>query len=355
MSGKETGRGAPGNPNPAALFLARALGKLRADDDMLAVLDAHAGLKPKAIEKVDVATARANPTIADAIETLLKRQGRSTRSHDRVPGVASMDATVQGAIGPLAATVYTPTGTRPFPVIVYFHGGGWVLADRKVYDGSARALASAAGAIVVSVDYRQAPEHKFPAAWDDAFAAYRHVVEHAAQWGGNTRHVALAGESAGGNLALATAIEARDAGLQLPAHVLAIYPVTQTSLNTESYLENALALPLNRAMMTWFFDKLLRSSADLSDPRLQLIDARLEGLPPVTLINARIDPLRGDGAKLEEALVDAGVAVERREFDGVTHEFFGCAAVIDKARAAQAYAGERLVASFSDMQWPRAN
>jgi acetyl esterase/lipase len=161
--------------------------------------------------------------------------------------------------------------------------------------------------------------------------------------------VALAGESAGGNLAVATAIAARDAGLQPPLHVLAVYPVTQTSLNTESYIENAVALPLNRAMVEWFVDKLVRSRDDLHDPRLQLIDARLQGLPPVTIINARIDPLRSDGAKLEEALLDAGVAVERRDFEGVTHEFFGCAAVLAKAREAQIYAGERLIATFSGM------
>jgi acetyl esterase/lipase len=137
--------------------------------------------------------------------------------------------------------------------------------------------------------------------------------------------------------------------------VLSVYPVAQTSLRTESYLENALALPLNRAMMEWYFDKVSRGEDDLHDPRLQLIDADLRGLPPVTLINARIDPLRSDGAKMEDALRDAHVHVERRDFEGVTHEFFGCAAVVAKARDAQAYAAERLVASFSEMLSPRMN
>jgi acetyl esterase len=344
-----------GNPNPAVLLVAKALGKLRADADMLDVLNAHSGLEPKAIEKVDVATARDNPTIADAVQVVLRQQGRSTRPEDLVPGISSRDTTVQGASGPLAATVYSPQGTGPLPVIVYFHGGGWVIADRHVYDSGARGLAKAANAIVVSVDYRQAPEHPFPAAWDDALAAYRYIVDNAAHWGGDSRHVALAGESAGGNLALATAIAARDAGLQMPAHVLAVYPVTQTSLNTESYLENAFALPLNRAMVEWFVDKLVTSPKQLEDPRLQLIDADLRGLPPVTLINARIDPLRSDGAKMEDALRDAGVDVERRDFEGVTHEFFGCAAVVAKAKQAQVYAGERLVNSFSGVLSPRTN
>lgn len=355
MTTPKEGREA-GKPNPAVLLIAKALGRLRADDDMLAVLNAHAALEPGAIEKLDVASARSNPTIADAVESLLREQGRSARPEDLVPGINSRDVMVQGAAGPLAATVYAPVGAAgPLPVIVYFHGGGWVIADRKVYDGGARGLAKAANAIVVSVDYRLAPEHRFPAAWDDALAAYEYATQNAGQWGGSVRHVALAGESAGGNLALATAIAARDRGLLPPAHVLAVYPVAQTSRNTESYLENALALPLNRAMMEWFFDKVTRSEKDLEDPRLSLIDADLRGLPPVTIVSARIDPLRGDGAKLEEALRDAQVDVERRDFEGVTHEFFGCAAVVAKAQQAQTYAGERLISSFSGVLSPRTN
>jgi acetyl esterase/lipase len=304
---------------------------------------------------VDVTTARANPTIADAVEMLLKKQGRSTRPEDRIPSITARDTTVQGAVGPLPATVYTPPGSGPLPVIVYFHGGGWVIADRRAYDGGARGLAQAAQAIVVSVDYRRAPENPFPAAWDDALAAYRYVLDNATQWGGNPHHVALAGESAGGNLALATAIAARDIGLQAPAHVLAVYPVAQMNLDTESHLENAFALPLNRAMVRWFVDKVTTSREQLQDPRLNLVDARLAGLPEVTIINARIDPLRSDGARLEDALRAAHVEVERRDFEGVTHEFFGCGAVLAKAREAQVYAGDRLLASFSGVLSPRLN
>ena len=127
--------------------------------------------------------------------------------------------------------------------------------------------------------------------------------------------------------------------------MLAVYPVTQTSLNTESYIENAIAPPLNGAMVARFVDKLITSKADLKDPRLQLIDAKLAGLAPVTLINARIDPLRSDGSKIESALKKANVPVERRDYEGVTHEFFGTAAVVQKAKDAQAYAG-RLKQAF---------
>lgn len=338
-----------GRPHPLVNALSNAVAALRADEDQLELARAHDALEPKALEKLSVPEARIQPTVADAVERLLRLQGRTTDPQALVPGVATREITVEGATGPLPATVYTPEGTGPFPVVLYFHGGGWVIADRGVYDGGARGLARQAAAVVVSVDYRQAPEHKFPAAWDDALAAYRWLAAHALQVGGDPNRLALAGESAGGNLAVATAVAARDAGLTPPRHVLAIYPVAQTSLHTESYLENAIAKPLNRAMVKWFVDHLIRSEADLKDTRLSLVDAALAGLPPVTLINARLDPLRSDGALLEEALRRAGVPVERREYEGVAHEFFGAAAVLHKARDAQAYAGRRLSEAFATL------
>lgn len=343
----DAGKGT-GNEQPSKLktAVAKTIGKIRLDGDMLALLKAHENLRPKAIEKIDVPSARANPPLADAVNALLRQNGRSTDPAQLVPGVASVDGTVQGAAGVLPARFFTPAGPGPFPVVVYFHGGGWVIADKQVYDASARAIAKQAQAVVVSVDYRRAPENKFPAAWDDALAAYKWTLAHAGEFKGDASRIALAGESAGGNLALATAISARDAGLQKPAHVLAIYPVTQSSLNTESYLENAAAQPLNRAMVEWFIDKLLDNKDQLKDWRLNLIDAKLAGLPPVTLISARVDPLRSDSAKMEEALKKADVLVERRDYEGVTHEFFGAAAVLEKARNAQAFAGERLRKAF---------
>lgn len=338
-----------GKPNPVLNAISNAVAALRADDDQLALAKAHEKLEPKAIEKLDVAEARRQPTAADAVAALMREQGRSADPLVLVPGITTREIEVPGAAGPLPATVYTPAQAvaGALPVVLYFHGGGWVIADRKVYDAGARGLAREANAIVVSVDYRQAPEHKFPAAWDDALAAYRWLTQSAASLGGDPGRLALAGESAGGNLAVATAVAARDAGLPAPRHVLSVYPVAQTSLNTESYLENAIAKPLNRAMVKWFVDHLVRSEDDLKDTRLSLVDANLSGLAPVTIINARIDPLRSDGAKLEDALQAAGVPVERREFEGVAHEFFGAAAVLEKARTAQAYAGERLRAALN--------
>ena len=333
-------------PHGVVDAISNVTARLRADDDQLALAAAHLSLNPLAIEKLDFEEARRNPTIADAVAVLLGRQGRSADPESLVPGVRCRDIIIQGAETSLPARVYTPPGNAPFPVVLYFHGGGWVLADKDVYDGGARGLSKQAGAIVISVDYRRAPEHRFPAAWDDALAAYEWTLDNAATLGGDPDRIALAGESAGGNLALATAIAVRDEQLHAPVHVLAVYPVTQTSLNTESYLENAIAKPLNRAMMQWFFEHVVEDAQDLDDTRLQLIDADLEGLPSVTLITARLDPLRSDGAKMEDALHAAGVDVERRDYEGVAHEFFGAAAVLEKARQAQHFAGERLKQSF---------
>ncbi len=338
-----------GQRNPILNVVSNAMAALRADDDQLALAHAHESLHPKAIEELSVADARVQPTFADAVDKLLAEQGRTSDPEQLVPGVHTEVLEVDGAAGSLAATLYRPdaAGDAALPVILYFHGGGWVIANRKVYDGGARGLAQQAQAIVVSVDYRQAPEHRFPAAWDDALAAYRWLVAEAASIGGDPTRLALAGESAGGNLAVATAIAVRDLALPQPCHVLAVYPVAQTSLNTESYIENGIAKPLNRAMVKWFVDHLIRDENDLVDPRLALTDAKLVGLPPVTIINARLDPLRSDGAQLEDALAAAGVPVERREYPGVAHEFFGAAAVLEKAREAQRYAGQRLKEAFA--------
>jgi acetyl esterase len=319
----------------------------RPDSDMQEVLNQLASMNGKAIESLNVADARAQPTPADAVMALLRKQGRATSPNALVPGVVSVDRKIDGAAGQLDARIYTPEGNGPFPVVVYFHGGGWVIADKGVYDGGARGLSRAAGAIVISVDYRRSPEAKFPAAWDDAFAALQWAHANAGSLNGDPTQLALAGESAGGNLAIATAIAARDHGVARPLAVLAVYPVGQThNMQTESYVDSAEAKPLNKAMIGWFVDKLVTGDADKSDPRLDLVNANLANLPPVTIINAEIDPLRSDGEMLETALKAANVDVTRKVYDGVTHEFFGMASVVSKAKDAQAYAGKHLKKSF---------
>jgi acetyl esterase len=317
------------------------------DTDMQAVLDAHATLNPKRIENLAYADARKQPTPADAVTLVLKKQGKDWSPTALVPGVISFDVTIPGPAGELPIRVFMPSGVGPFPVVVYFHGGGWVLADKNAYDAGARGIAKQANAVVVSVDYRLAPEAKFPAQHDDALATYSWVCGNAASINGDPKRIAIAGESAGGNLAVATAIAARDRHLTAPLHVLAIYPIAQAcDLSTPSYHDSENAKPLNKAMMQWFVDTVFSLRADKTDPRVDLINADLDGLPPVTIINARIDPLRSDADLLTNALKNADVKVEHKVYDGVTHEFFGMAAVVAKAKDAQIFAGKRLQASL---------
>ena len=321
--------------------------QFKADADMQAVLDAHASLNPKPIENLEPAEARKQPTPADAVNVVLKKQGKDTAPTALVQGVTSEDRQIPGAAGPLPARIYTPSGPGPFPVIVYFHGGGWVIADRVVYDGGARGLSKQANAVVVSADYRLAPEAKFPAAWDDALAVYQWVAANAASIKGDPKRLALAGESAGGNLAISTAVAARDAGLTAPMHIVAVYPVAQTgNLATASYVDSGSAKPLNKPMIQWFVKHVFAKEDDAKSPRVDLVNANLKGLPPVTIINAQIDPLRSDGQLIDAALKKAGVRTERKNFDGATHEFFGMAAVVKDAKEAQAYAGRRLKQAF---------
>jgi acetyl esterase/lipase len=230
--------------------------------------------------------------------------------------------------------------------VVYFHGGGFVIADIDTYDGGARGVAKFADCIVLSCHYRQGPENRFPAAHEDAFAAWRWVTANAASFGGDPRKVAIMGESAGGNLACATAIRARDEGAQLPCHMVLVYPLAGTDMDTPSYVENATARPLSKPMMKWFVKHAFRDPAEAADPRINLVEAELAGLPSTTVILAEIDPLRSEGEQLAERLERAGVPVRHKTFHGSTHEFFGMGLVVPDAAAAQAFAAHELKRAF---------
>ena len=313
--------------------------------DMQAVLDAHAALDPKPIETLTPVKARVQPSAADAMKAVMRKQGMSTAPD---PAVAKQDL-AYGSDEMQYARIYKPlaaTGGAPLPVIVYYHGGGWVIADVNTYDATPRFLSKQLNAIVVSVEYRHAPEAKFPAQHDDAAAAYRWVLANSASWGGDTRKLALAGESAGGNLAVATAIYARDNGLAAPLAILSVYPIANSDMMLPSRTDSANAKPLNTAMLNWFGHYYSRTKADQSDPRVNLVKANLRGLPPVTIVNAQIDPLRSDGETLEAALRSAGNRVERRTFEGVTPEFFGMGKVVRGAYDAENYAVTRLKTAF---------
>ncbi|WP_454873674.1 alpha/beta hydrolase [Paraburkholderia xenovorans] len=308
-----------------------------ADPDMKAVLDALRSLDPKPIEDCTVAEARQQPTPADAVRKLMSDPAFSARPSLELEAVRTEDIMIPGATGSNPARVYTPQGEGPFPLILYFHGGGWVLADLDTYDATPRSIAAQSRAIVVSAHYRQAPEHRLPAAHEDAFAAWRWVVEQAPKLCGDAGKIAVMGESAGANLAINVAIHARDTGVRMPMHQALIYPVASNNIVSISYEENRNARPLNKPMMLWFLHNVINSESDLTSPLIDVVSADLSRLPPAVVVTAGIDPLRSDGEKLAQKLHSAGVPVEHRNYRGATHEFFGMAAVVQAARDAQAF------------------
>lgn len=316
------------------------------DDDMGAVLAELQALGPKPLATLSAAEARQQPSPADAVKALLKKQGKSTAPE----AIAKVqDRTIAGPQGTkLPVRLYTPSGSGAMPIVLYFHGGGFVIATNDTYDATPRALANGAHAIVVSVEYRKAPEHKFPAAHDDALAAYRWVTKNAASFGGDPDRIAVAGESAGGNLAANVAIAARDQKLPQPIHLLLVYPVATSAMTSDSYAKYREAKPLDKESMVWFTSQYFRSPEDASDPRINLVDARLTGLPSTTIINAEIDPLRSGAELLADKLRAAEVPVEEKTYGGVTHEFFGMGAVVSDAKDAMKLACDRLQASFDN-------
>ncbi len=337
-SGMRGGTSEPAPKTPDALA--------DADKDMGRVLTALAGLGGKPIESLTPEEARKQPTPADAVKAVLRQDGKAVAPE---PVAKVHDRSITAGTGALPVRVYTPEGvTGPAPVVVYYHGGGFVIASNDVYDATPRSLANGAKAVVVSVEYRRGPEHKFPAAHDDAVAAYQWVVKNAASIGGDPKRIAVAGESAGGNLAENVAIAARDAREQAPIHVLLIYPVASSNMSSASYVKHREAKPLNKAMMVWFTEQYFRTPADGQDPRINLVEAKLEGLPPTTIINASIDPLLSEGEALAKKLEEAKVSVKQRTYDGVSHEFFGMGAVVGDAKDAMEFATGRLKESFDN-------
>ncbi len=321
-------------------FLAIAAGP---NPEMKKVLDTLKNQNGKPLDTLSAKEARKQPTPADATIAVIKEREGLYRP---IALARVEEKEIDGAEGKIGVRIYYPEGKTPLPVIVYYHGGGFVIATNDTYDSSARALAKKSNAIVVAVEYRKAPEHKFPAAHDDAFAAYKWVLKNARSFGGDPLRIAVAGESAGGNLALNTAIRARDEGLTLPTHELLIYPVASTSMNSASYTEHANAAPLNKSGMAWFVQNYTNGTSDLKDKRLNLVEADFKGLNPATIITADIDPLRDDGKNLAERMRGQGVTVDYRNFEGVTHEFFGMAPVLSEAREAQNLATTNLTSAF---------
>ena len=236
-----------------------------------------------------------------------------------------VDGILTGAEGQLPYRLYRPATPGPHPIVVYFHGGGWVLGDEQSDDPFCRDMCRRTGMIFVSVNYRHAPEHRFPAAAEDGYAAARWIAEHAADLGGRLGPVLVAGWSAGGNIAAVTCQLARDrGGLQISGQLL-VCPVTDCTFDRPSYNDNATGYFLTRSLMYWFWD-IYCSPADRTDPRVSPLRGKLSALPPAFVVTCEFDPLRDEGIAYAQRLMAAGVATDLHHYAGTFHGSSGAGA-----------------------------
>jgi acetyl esterase len=250
-----------------------------------------------------------------------------------VPVAAAADRTIPGPAGDLRVRAYTPHGEPPFPIVVWFHGGGWVVGSLDTFDPICRALAAAVPAVVVAVDYRLAPEHRFPAAVEDSYAATLWASRNAASLGGTQQRLAVAGDSAGGNLAAVVALGARDRGGPAIAFQLLVCPVMDAAMDSASYREKADGFYLTAAGMRWYWDHYL-GGADGSRPDASPLRAAFfGGLPPALVVSAEHDPLRDEGEAYAARLRAAGVPAAVSRYPGVVHGFYRWRAVTPTADA----------------------
>lgn len=280
---------------------------------------------------------------APPLTTLSPRDARANylqMARLRPPSTAliagSRDQRIPGPGGDLQLRLYTPAGDAGdgWPLLAFFHGGGFVVGDLDSHDSACRDLCAGARCVVVAVHYRLAPEHKFPAAVDDCEAATRWIADHAAELGGDARRLAVAGDSAGANLATVVARRLRDAGGPPLCAQLLVYPVTDHySRELPSMRDNADGYLLTRSGMAWFADHYLRDPRDIDDPdAAPLRAASLAGMPPTWIATAEYDPLRDEGEAYAERLHDAGVATELKRYDGAIHGIFVSASVLTLGR-----------------------
>ncbi|QNS07724.1 alpha/beta hydrolase [Streptomyces xanthii] len=271
-----------------------------------------------------------------------------------VPDVGGVeDREIPGPPGapPIPVRIYAPQGggAQARPLVVFFHGGGWVLCGLDSHDGTARALCADAGAVVVSVDYRLAPESPFPAAVHDAYAAVRWAADHAAELGADPDTLTVAGDSAGGNLAAVVSQIARDEGGPHIARQILVYPATDARGRSGSYADNASGYFLTTAACAWFREQYLGPDGDPAHPRVSpLLAEDLSGLPPAHVVTAGCDPLCDEGRAYATALREAGVQVGESYFPAMFHGFFGFPQLLEDARAAHAAVTEVIVSTLTD-------
>ena len=265
------------------------------------------------------------------------------------PEVAKVeDRTVPLGDAQVPLRIYTPQGSGPFPALAWFHGGGWVIGNLESADATARNLTVESGCVVVSVDYRLAPEAKFPAPFEDCYGATQWIAQNAASINIDPTKIAVGGDSAGGNLAAAVSLATKDRGGVPLSFQLLVYPVTEMDFDTPSYLDNADGYGLTRDGMIWFWDHYLAKDADASNPYAAPAAARdLSGLPQALVVTAEFDPLRDEGEAYAQRLQAAGVPTTSTRYDGMIHGFFAMSAVVDKGKAAVSQAGAEMKAAFA--------
>ena len=312
---------------------------------MAAVLQERQAMRAVDPSSVSIDRAREVPNLIDAMHAIPNVHGLPADSPD-IPVVRPL--TVGGVDGPLPGRLYQPRTARGVPLVIMFPGGTWVTGGTDQYDESARQLAKRTGYVVALLGPRHAPEARFPAIHDDAFAAYQWARAHAREWGADPTRIALGGEGPGANLALSTALLARDRRVRGPDHLLLVTPLAGTSLAGPSMDDSGRSLPLTRRTVGWAQDNYVNRGAELADPRLDLAGRNdLAGLPPVTVVLAEIDPLRSGGEALAAHLQSAGVRTNVRLFPGTTHDFFGLGERVPEAAAAEDFAAAELKTAFN--------
>ncbi len=255
---------------------------------------------------------------------------------------------IPGPAGRIPIRTYTPQGSGPFPILVYFHGGGWVICDLDTHDSLCHTLANGAECTVVSVDYRLAPEHKFPAAVEDAYVATQWVAENADVINGDNARIAVGGDSAGGNLAAVVSLMTRDRGGPSLLYQLLIYPATNLSaFDTGSYRRYGVGYLLTSDEAKWYRDQYLEREEDAANPYASpLLAQDLSNLPPVFVMTAEFDVLADEGEAYADRLRQAGISVRSKRYNGMIHAFFGIAGV-DRARDARDEAIAALCSAFA--------
>ncbi|MBL8675696.1 MAG: alpha/beta hydrolase [Rhodospirillales bacterium] len=296
-------------------------------------------LDPEVQRMLEMAAAAGRPPWQNVGPVAARKEFRETRivtGGPRPEGVVTRDTSIPGPGGPMAVRLYRPAAESPkalLPALIYLHGGGWVIGDLDTHDSTAARLSLQAGIAVVSVDYRLAPEHPFPAGFDDSVAALAWIGEQGEELGVDPHLLAIGGDSAGANLAAAAALWARDRDMSNLRFQLLTYPVTECVTTSASYARFAEGYGLSRAAMQWFIDLYVPNPADRWDWRAApLRAASLAGVCPALVITAGFDPLRDEGRAYAARMRDDGATVDYVEFGGMIHGFFGSAALLHGAR-----------------------